>query len=124
MINPAWWGTRWFNFAQSELACPCCGLAEMHPEVVDLLQAMRTIHGRPIQVTSGYRCEKHNRDIGSKTLNHPHGWAVDLECSNSTYRLELLDLARAVRFRRIEIGTKHVHLDLNPCAPQDVLFLP
>lgn len=45
------------------------------------LEAVRAILGRPVLVSSGYRCEELNTAIGgSKASKHMTGLAADIEC--------------------------------------------
>ncbi len=47
--------------------------------VENILDPLRETYGKPIIVTSGYRCEELNRLIGgSKTSQHRSGQAVDI----------------------------------------------
>lgn len=53
---------------------------------VNLLQPIRDAWGKPIKVTSGYRCYKLNRFLGgSPTSVHPRGWAADLKPASGSY---------------------------------------
>lgn len=71
------------NFDSSEFKCKCCGqLPEngMNPELIELLQAIRDKIGKPILITSGYRCEKYNRQVGgAKHSQHVLGNAADIK---------------------------------------------
>lgn len=51
-----------------------------------LLQPIRDAWGKPIKVTSGYRCYRLNRLVGgSPTSAHPLGWAVDIKPTSGSY---------------------------------------
>jgi len=53
------------NFKRSEFACKCgCGLDNIDPLVVAVWQSVRDHFGKPVSVTSGCRCETHNRKVG------------------------------------------------------------
>lgn len=53
---------------------------------VYLLQPIRDAWGKPIKVTSGYRCYRLNRLVGgSPTSAHPLGWAVDIRPVSGSY---------------------------------------
>lgn len=63
-------------------------LAIMHLEELckNLLQPIRNAYGKPIKVTSGYRCYRLNRAVGgSSTSVHPIGWAADLKPVSGSY---------------------------------------
>lgn len=54
---------------------------------VNLLQPIRDAYGKPIKVTSGFRCYKLNRAVGgSPTSVHTRGWAVDIKPASGTYK--------------------------------------
>ena len=51
-----------------------------------LLQPIRDAWGKPIKVTSGYRCYRLNRLVGgSPTSAHPLGWAADIRPVSGSY---------------------------------------
>lgn len=60
----------------------------------DILQPIRDLVGKPILVTSGYRCEALNKIVGG-ALNSQHqtGEAADIKCPN----MSTADLARAIQ---------------------------
>lgn len=52
----------------------------------NLLQPIRDAWGKPIKVTSGYRCYRLNRAVGgSPTSAHPLGWAADIKPASGSY---------------------------------------
>ena len=74
------------NFNLAEFTCgmsnPCkhCGaVAFISPQLVDMLEDIRAIVGKPIRILSGYRCLDHNREIGGATSSmHMVGFAADI----------------------------------------------
>ena len=45
----------------------------------NLLEPFREFYGKPVKVTSGYRCNSLNKAVGgSPTSVHPSGWASDI----------------------------------------------
>ena len=71
-------------FTNDMFACPCCGENKVVDEVVKRLnKALLFLHesfwgGAIVRITSGYRCPKHNKDVGgSKHSLHIQGLAVD-----------------------------------------------
>ena len=51
----------------------------MNPKLIDALQLLRTILERPIYINSGYRCDKHNKEVGgSSNSQHVKGNAADI----------------------------------------------
>lgn len=115
---------KWFKL--SEFTCPCgCGLNNIHPTLVSLLDAARTEAGIPFVLTCGSRCPTHNHAVGgSPTSSHLTGLAVDILCRASTTRWKVVTSLLSAGFRRIEIGPYHIHTDIDGDKPQDVIFLP
>ena len=71
------------NFRLSEFACKgkkCCGhAAPINFELVERLQKLRDVVGRPLRINSGFRCPVHNKAVGgaSKSM-HMLGLAADI----------------------------------------------
>lgn len=76
------------NFTKEELTCRCgCGKFNVDEEFLIRLQAFRYILNLPMNVTSGGRCVKHNKEVGGvNTSCHQcetkKATAVDFYCSN------------------------------------------
>ncbi|MCX7795040.1 MAG: D-Ala-D-Ala carboxypeptidase family metallohydrolase [bacterium] len=104
------------NFNLREFACKCCGAVKIDRDLVERLQILRDRVKRPIIITSGYRCPKHNREVhGDENSYHIQGLAVDIVVRD--YGLEELEnLARAIGFRGIGVykACGFIHLDLGP----------
>jgi hypothetical protein len=61
------------------------------------LEGIRTVLGKPIVVTSGYRCPKLNKAIGSKpTSQHLKGEAADWTCPGFGTPKQIVDYLRHV----------------------------
>ena len=89
---------------------PCsCGTDKISPVLIEKLQKVRNIIGRPIIITSGVRYEFYNASItasmNSSHIPDDHGIrnAVDIACTNSKGRYELVELAQKF-FKRIGIS--------------------
>lgn len=101
------------NFSEKEFACKCCGQVKVSQELLDKLQIIRDEINLPITVTSGYRCEKHNKAVGGKeNSQHLKGNAADITCSD----LEKLYSLCASHFQAVGDGRRKgfVHVDLRP----------
>lgn len=74
---------RWPNFSIDEFKCKHCGEHVLDDEFMDKLQALRVEYGKPMKVTSGYRCPEHNSTVSSTGYSGPHttGRAVDIACA-------------------------------------------
>lgn len=52
-------------FKYSEFTCHCgCGYNRVDIRLVNILDNIREHYGKPAIITSGVRCEKHNREVG------------------------------------------------------------
>ena len=102
------------NFDLEEYACKCgCGRADIKTELVNKVQEVRDILGRSIRINSGFRCERHNGNIGaSETSSHIGGWAADLQTKGSAARYELLTVIMQV-FDRVGIAKNFNHVDVD-----------
>jgi uncharacterized protein YcbK (DUF882 family) len=94
------------NFSSKELACKHCGSEGMRPEMMDILQGIRTDMGAPIFLSSGYRCAKHPvEQEKDKPGEHTHGFAVDILCYGIR-ALKIIQLAQARDVKRIGVHQK------------------
>jgi len=67
------------HFKLSEFQCPCCHRVMLDARLLMFLDAVRKEYGKPIRVTSGYRCACHNVRVGGKLLSkHTVGAAADI----------------------------------------------
>ena len=72
-------------FKKSEFKCQCGGKycngypAEMSSKLIDILEELREYFGKPITITSGLRCKKHNAAVGGvSNSQHQYGKAADI----------------------------------------------
>lgn len=74
------------HFLMDEYACDCAGYcdgwpAEMDPELLERVEALRCCFDRPVIITSGVRCEERNAEVGGIGSSwHLSGHAADLYC--------------------------------------------
>lgn len=114
---------HWPNFSQDELKCPCCGVMGMQPDFLDDLQEFRKAYGKPMPISSGYRCFKYNAKVSSTGDNGPHttGRAVDV-LAGGRAAYELLKLAFEHGFTGIGVSQKgtsrFIHLDKVTAGPR------
>ena len=86
---------KWFK--EKEFACKCCGqlppLARENVKALvrEVLDPVREKLGSPIIVNSGYRCPKHNKDVGGvKNSQHLCGEAADIHCQDNERLKQLI----------------------------------
>lgn len=71
------------DFSRWEFKCKCrckgCNIDMVSKDLVEGLQAIRDIVGKPVTVTSGVRCEAHNKKVGGAANSfHLRGLAADI----------------------------------------------
>ena len=106
------------NFTPNEVACKHCGADGIRPEMMDVLQNIRTQMAKPIFLSSGYRCVKHPvEQEKDKPGEHTHGLAIDIICYGLR-ALQIIELAQHMGVKRIGVHQKgnpngrFVHLGL------------
>lgn len=114
------------NFSLDELGCRCgCPENLTKIELLDSLQKVRDILEKPMKITSGYRCEKHNLAVGGvSSSSHLSGTAADIYVPSSGYGYEIM---RAIflsqSFFRVGYGKMggilvlHVDIDSTKASP-------
>ena len=73
------------NFNSSEFDCHgsgCCSETLVDQQLVEYLQKIRNHFGKPVNISSGYRCATHNKNVGGATgSRHSKGQAADIYIS-------------------------------------------
>ena len=104
------------HFRRSEFACKgkgCCGhSAPISNDLIVALEAYRRAMGaKPLTINSGFRCNTHNRSIGSKdTSQHPRGMACDI--SGKDKDIEQMANTAANFFNKVIVYVWGIHVDL------------
>lgn len=66
-------------FNEDELECHCCHTLKISPILLQRLNKLRELWGKPINVSAAYRCPKHNAEVcGSPNSQHLIGNAADI----------------------------------------------
>ena len=85
------------HFTYKELVCKHCGqlppsVRENIESLVDnVLDPVREQYGKPIYVTSGYRCPAHNKAVGGVTNSqHMRGEAADIHCDDNAALVRII----------------------------------
>lgn len=70
------------HFNSIEFRCKCCGRIMIDSTLVELLESLFSVLNLSrIDVISGYRCAKHDREIGGRgSGSHVDGYAADVRC--------------------------------------------
>ena len=87
------------NFKSSEFDCHgsgCCLLTTIDDELVKYLQLIRDYFNKPVNISSGYRCPTHNKNIGGATgSRHSKGQAADIYI-NGVAPIEIAKYAESI----------------------------
>jgi uncharacterized protein YcbK (DUF882 family) len=106
------------DFTDDELRCQCgCGKLNPDPRFsvfMDRVQVLREQYGKPLTVTSAYRCPKHPIEAKKAVAGQHTIAAIDLGVSRSDAH-EILRLAFLLGFTGIGVNQKgnhrFIHLD-------------
>lgn len=105
-------------FKPHELACKCCGAQGCAPSAVEALNELREAYGKPIVLTSAYRCRKHPVEAKkSKPGQHSLGVAFDIRVKDGAEAFTLMKLAFEKGWRGIAFGNGFVHVDMREGTP-------
>lgn len=102
------------HFTKKELACKCCGEpGPIKTELIEALEVLRSLAGCPLIVTSGYRCQKHNSEVGgAKDSQHLKGTAADVKAPGIA-PLALFALAAQIpAIKGLGLYKSWVHIDV------------
>ena len=116
------------HFSRSEFACKCgCGFDTVDHELAEVCDAVRTHFGTPVVVTSGCRCEAHNKKEGGKPRirgkpnsgsQHLYGRAADIQVED----IDPWEVTQWVylNFPKVSTGTYETftHLDTRTTGPK------
>jgi uncharacterized protein YcbK (DUF882 family) len=113
------------NFSSEEFKCQCgCGEKEMHPRIIEVLESIREYIQRPMRITSGRRCERHNSLFsGAQFSAHITGEAVDFYVGTSIDRFKIIHLLMNLGITRIGVAQNFIHFDVSKTLPQNVIWL-
>jgi uncharacterized protein YcbK (DUF882 family) len=96
---------------------------ELDRKLQNALNVFDRVCEREVFATSGLRSSEKNAEVGGvSTSSHLKGLALDLACSDSQTRYDIIRCAIIADFKRIGIGKTHIHLDLDPDKIQPVIF--
>jgi len=113
---------------KSEYRCRCCKSlppivengdhlsTAPYRELFETFKKIREKWGKPIKITSGYRCRHHNEAIGGTQLStHLFGLALDLDCKDGIEVTELFNVIEKINTElRVGIyqnGKSFIHID-------------
>lgn len=108
---------RWTYFQDSELVGLDEGLCMM-------LDRARALSGVPFTITCGLRTPEQNSALAESVKDSAHltGHAVDLLCTDSGDRWNMLRGLILAGFTRIGVYSSHIHADNSATLPQKVCW--
>ena len=116
-------GTFWDDikyFKRSEFKCQCGGKycngypVEMQEKVVKAADKVRAHFDKPVTVSSGIRCTKHNAEVGGvSNSRHLQGKAIDLNVSGFSASMVLAYVQSLPEIRySYAINSDYIHMDI------------
>jgi len=113
------------NFDSKEFACKgdnCCGNSDpISIRLVEALQELREKVGKPLIISSGFRCNIHNATMGGAIYSyHRWGLAVDVLCPKGLDIETFKDVAMDIKtFKGIGVydDPPRLHLDIRQGEP-------
>lgn len=110
-------------FRDDEFLCKCgCGM-DVKDELKRKADIARGFSGVPYRVTSGARCQKHNKAVGgTENSSHTKGLAMDIAYTDEFYLAKIIYGLTIAGFRRIGVNTKKkfVHADIDRSKPNAI----
>lgn len=118
-------GTDKPPFVESEFVCHCgCGQVHLNPRLIPTLIRVREKFGRPMIITSGYRCPSWNALVSaSGGREHVDGEAADVLCTSNFLRFELLAACLEVALKRLGIDSTFIHIGISEALPQRGIWI-
>lgn len=113
------------NFTSEEMACKCgCKQERMDMSFMLKLQEARNMAGVSFSIASGYRCAKHNAEVGGVDDSaHTAGRAADVFTPDSHARYIVLKALLGVGFKRIGVAGSFIHCDTDDTKAAEVAWL-
>ncbi|MCW4050404.1 MAG: D-Ala-D-Ala carboxypeptidase family metallohydrolase, partial [Candidatus Bathyarchaeota archaeon] len=92
--------------------------------LLQMLNEARTHAGMPFYISSGCRCDDHNKATGGKVDSaHLTGKAADISAIHSRTRCKVLKALIETGFFRIGIGRTFIHVDIDYSKSREVIWL-
>ena len=107
---------KYSNFSAAEFRCQHCQADGIKEPLVVKIQQLRTKYGKPMRITSGYRCPQHPIEA-KKTAPGAHalGLAADIGVEGGD-AYKVLQIAFELGFTGIGVqqkgGGRFIHLDI------------
>ena len=101
------------HFNLVEFECPCCARVIINKKGIEKLEKLRAETQRPIVITSGYRCSRHNREVKGHPFSlHQEGRAYDIAANTeNTLKVSIKKLFAGSYYNK---DRKYWHVQLDP----------
>lgn len=113
-------GDQSTNFDLHEFRCLgsvcCAGTSVVLPDLVYVLQAIRTYFGVAVHINRGFSCNVHNKAVGGVLRGwHTRGGAVDCKYLSGVSGTRLVAFCRALpQVGMLILYDTHWHMDVRP----------
>jgi zinc D-Ala-D-Ala carboxypeptidase len=114
---------KWFNYSEFDSPDQPGSGNLMDIDFLEMLDEARSRAGIPFVISSGYRSEEHNFDVGgTANSSHMKGCAADIVCATKRDRFLIVSALLESGFDRIGIGEDFVHCDCDWEKPSNVIW--
>lgn len=104
------------HFSRKEFECRCCGRLQLDSHLVEGLEALRALAGVPVVIDAGYRCPRHNQEVGGvPNSEHTRGLAADIRLPGLSLQQMFELVAQVPQFAAGGIGVydeDFLHVDV------------
>ena len=103
------------ELSHKEFKCRCarahCVYTLVADSLTDSYDSLRTEFGKALTITSGFRCQGHNRDVGGlSNSSHTTGHAIDISLLNfNVHERDRLILVARKYFDYVQVYEKFIH---------------
>lgn len=115
---------KYFDQSDFDKCNPKCTIEQMSERLLRKLDSARELVGIPFVLTSAFRSVEHDKSKGrSGNSAHTRGLAVDVRAATGKEKLQVVDAALKVGFKRIGIHKSFIHLDIDDSLPNPTIWL-
>jgi len=114
---------KYFNYSEFDSPDVQGSGQLMDKILLEMLDEVRDKFDKPIHINSGFRTPAHNEAVNGKSdSSHLRGLAVDIACTNSQDRFDLINCLLDVGFSRIGVAKTFIHADIDFDKTQGVIW--
>ncbi len=110
------------SLAKDEFKCKHCGALVIDEAFYKMACLAREIADTPFVISSGYRCPEHNKAVGSTSMNHVSGKAMDIKALYGPQRGKILKGLYKAGFTRVGIRKDFIHADVTDAVESCWLY--